>query len=158
MERTPVIAPPNVPVFIFTRTYDAPRALVWKAFTDPVLMAQWWGPEGTVNKIHALDVRVGGDWKFESAGEDGAPYTFWGQIVEVREGERIAQTFHFLDYPPNLDVLVLEDLGDSGTRMTSTTVLQSVEARAGMMAAGMEDGAQSCYDRLTTLLETLQGT
>lgn len=150
MKRTPVIAPPEVPVFILTRTLDAPRALVWKALTDPAMLAQWWGPEGSSNKIHALEVREGGAWKIDSTLQ-GQVHSFWGRVVEVREGERLAQTFHFLDYPPNLDVLVLEDLGNQ-TRMTSTTMLQSVEARAGMMASGMEDGAQSSYDRLARLL------
>ena len=152
MKRTPVIAPPDVPVFILTREFDAPRALVWRALTDPSMLAQWWGPEGFTNKIHALEIRVGGQWKIDNTTPDGQTFTFSGEVVELQDGIRLAQTFKFMDYPSNLDIMVLEDLADGGTRMTSTTVLQSLELRAGMMQSGMEDGAQSSYDRLAALL------
>ena len=155
MKRTPVIAPPEVPVFILTRVLDAPRALVWKSLVDPVLLAQWWGPEGFTNKIHALDVRVGGEWRIDNITPDGQAFSFWGTVVEMREGERLAQTFHFLEYPSNLDVMVLEDLGDQ-TRITSTTVLVSIEARTGMMESGMEGGAQGGFDRLQRLLDGMK--
>jgi uncharacterized protein YndB with AHSA1/START domain len=151
MSRVPVIAPPDVPVFIMTRVFAAPRALVWKAYTDPVLFAQWWGPEGFTNKIHDMEVRVGGKWKIDNVAPDGQTFTFWGEIVELQDQVRIAQTFHFMDFAPNLDILVLEDAGD-GTRMTSTTVLTSLESRTGMMQSGMEGGAQASYDRLERLL------
>jgi len=152
MTRVPVIAPPDVPVFILTRVLTAPRALVWKALTDPVMFSQWWGPEGFTNKVHKMDVRVGGEWKVDNVSPDGAAFTFWGTICELREQERLAQTFHFLEYPPNLDVMVLEDW-EGGTRMTSTTVLINQPSRAGMMASGMETGAQASYDRLQRLLD-----
>jgi len=151
MSRVPVIAPPDVPVFILTRILAAPRALVWKAYTDPVLFAQWWGPEGYANKIHEMDMRVGGKWNIDNIAPDGQVFNFWGEIVELREEVRVAQTFHFMDFTPNLDILVLEDAGD-GTRMTSTTVLTSLESRAGMMQSGMESGAQASFDRLERLL------
>ncbi len=155
MTRVPVIAPPDVPVFILTRVLTAPRALVWKAITDPAMFSQWWGPEGFTNKVHKMDVRVGGEWKVDNIDPGGTVYSFWGVFAEVRPLERIAQTFHFLDYPPNLDVLVLEDWG-GGTRMTSTTVLTSQPARAGMMASGMESGAQASYDRLQRVLDAIK--
>ncbi len=151
MSRFSALAPADLPVVILTRTFDAPRNLVWKAITDPAMVPMWWGPRNSTAKVHALDVSVGGEWKFENI-SGGQSFMFWGKTVWLQEGERIAQTFHFMDFPPNLDVLVLEDLPDGGTRLTSTTLCQNVMARDGMMNSGMPGGASESYDRLEELL------
>ena len=152
MTAQPAIAPPDLPVVILTRELKAPRALVWKAITDTAMVAQWWGPRTSSARINKLEASVGGEWKFDSVSADGQVFSFWGETVWLQEGERIAQTFHFMDYPPNLDVLVLEDLEDGGTRLTSTTICQNRFARDGMVASGMEAGANESYDRLEELL------
>jgi uncharacterized protein YndB with AHSA1/START domain len=152
MSRFSALAPADLPVVILTRTFDAPRNLVWKAITDPTMVAQWWGPRNSTAKIHALDVSVGGEWKFDNVSAEGHVFSFWGKTVWLQEGERIAQTFHFMDFPPNLDVLVLEDLPGGGTRLTSTTHCQNGQTRNGMMSSDMPGGASESYDRLEELL------
>src|ERR1700748_2358154 len=57
-----------------TRIFDAPRELVWEAWTDPHHVAQWWGPNGFTNTIHSMDVRPGGEWDFIMHGPDGTDY------------------------------------------------------------------------------------
>ena len=59
---------------VITRIFDAPRELVWRAWTDPKHVAQWWGPNGFTNTIHEMDVRPGGVWRFVMHGPDGVDY------------------------------------------------------------------------------------
>jgi uncharacterized protein YndB with AHSA1/START domain len=74
---------------VLTRTFDAPRGLVFKAWTDPKHLAQWWGPRGFTTKIHEMDVRPGGAWRYAMSGPDGKDYPFDGVYVEVVEPERL---------------------------------------------------------------------
>lgn len=74
---------------IITRTFDAPRALVFKAWTDPRCLARWWGPKGCVSTIHEMDVRVGGSLRLEMHGANGAVYPCHGIYQEIKEPERI---------------------------------------------------------------------
>jgi uncharacterized protein YndB with AHSA1/START domain len=157
MNRTPALIPSDLPVVILTRVFDAPRSLVWRAITDPTMVPMWWGPRDSTAKVHALDVSVGGEWRFDSISSDGQVFSFWGVTVWLQEGERIAQTFHFMDFPPNLDVLVLEDLADGKTRLTSTTHCMNTQARDGMVGSGMPGGANESYDRLQELMDRLKG-
>ena len=75
-----------------TRLLDAPRDLVWKAFTEPEHIKQWWGPNGFTNTVHKMDVRVGGEWNFTMHGPDGTDYR--NEIVydEIVKPERIVYT------------------------------------------------------------------
>src|SRR5262249_46230802 len=74
---------------IASRVLDAPRDLVWKAFTDPRHIAQWWGPKGFTNTIETMQVRPGGLWKFVMHGPDGKSYPNEVTFVEVVERERL---------------------------------------------------------------------
>src|SRR5436305_3449630 len=74
----------------FERTFDAPREVVWRAFTDPALVAEWYGGGA---EVEHMDVRVGGTWKFLGGyGPDGK-YTFQGEYLEVDPPRRLVQTF-----------------------------------------------------------------
>jgi uncharacterized protein YndB with AHSA1/START domain len=72
-----------------TRVLDAPRELVWKVFTDPKHIAQWWGPNGFTNTIDVMDVRPGGEWNFIMHGPDGTNYRNESVYEEVVEPERL---------------------------------------------------------------------
>jgi uncharacterized protein YndB with AHSA1/START domain len=72
-----------------TRVVDDPRGLVWKVWTDPKHVAQWWGPNGFTNTIHQMDVRPGGTWRLTMHGPDGRDYPNESRFVEVTEPERI---------------------------------------------------------------------
>lgn len=75
---------------VLTRVFDAPRELVFKAFTDPKHVAQWWGPNGFTNTIHEMDVRPGGVWRFIMHGPNGVDYPNRVVYSEVVKPERLA--------------------------------------------------------------------
>jgi uncharacterized protein YndB with AHSA1/START domain len=74
---------------LIKRTFDAPRKLVFKVWTDPKHLAQWWGPRGFTTEVHEMDVRPGGVWRYSMHGPDGSDYPFDGVYVEVVEPERL---------------------------------------------------------------------
>src|SRR2546428_7132312 len=74
---------------VITRTLNAPRELVWKVWTEPEHVANWWGPPGFTNTIHEMDVRPGGVWDFVMHGPDGMDYRNKSIFVKVEEPELI---------------------------------------------------------------------
>ena len=74
---------------VSTRLFDAPREVVFQAFSDPVQLAQWWGPNGFTNTITKFDFRPGGDWHLTMHGPDGTNYRNESVFVEIIEPERI---------------------------------------------------------------------
>lgn len=74
---------------VLTRSFDAPRDLVFKVWTDPKHLAHWWGPHGFTTQIREMDVRPGGAWRYAMRGPDGNEYPFDGVYVEVVEPERL---------------------------------------------------------------------
>jgi uncharacterized protein YndB with AHSA1/START domain len=83
--------------FVITRTFDAPRDLVWKAFTDPALMKQWWGPKGFTVIASKMDLRPGGTYHYGMKAPDGTP--MWGKFVyrEVEAPKRMVFFNSFSD-------------------------------------------------------------
>jgi uncharacterized protein YndB with AHSA1/START domain len=74
---------------VLTRSFDAPRELVFKVWTDPKQIPLWWGPHGFTTTVVAMDVRPGGAWRFTMRGPDGNDYPFNGEFVEIAAPERI---------------------------------------------------------------------
>ena len=144
---------PDTGELTYTRVFDAPRELVFKAYTDPKLFAQWWGPRRHENKIEKFDSRPGGEWHVIQKGEDGSEFGFRGVNHDVVAPERICQTFEFLGVPGHvaLQTATFEALGNK-TKVTAHMVFQSVMDRDGMVAAGMRDGADESMERLAELL------
>ena len=83
------------------RVFDAPRELVWKAWTDPKMMAQWFGPRGFTNPVCELDVRVGGSLLIVMRGPDGQDYPMKGEFREVVAPERLIFTNIATDHDGN---------------------------------------------------------
>jgi uncharacterized protein YndB with AHSA1/START domain len=134
------------------RVFDAPRAAVWRAFTESALIARWWGAgEGLV--VERNEVERGGHWRFVQHGDDGAQ-GFEGRYRDVRPPERLERTFEWDGMPGHVSVetLALEDLGDGRTRVVSTSVFLTREDRDGMMASGMEEGLGRSYEALDRAL------
>jgi uncharacterized protein YndB with AHSA1/START domain len=77
---------------VTTRVVDAPRERVWKAWTDPKQVAQWWGPNGFTNTIHEMDVRAGGVWRFVMHGPDGMDYKNKSIFEEIVKPGRLVYT------------------------------------------------------------------
>ena len=151
--RTRIIAEPGKQEIIMKRIYDAPRALVFKAYTDRALIPQWWGPRRYSTIADKLDPRPGGLWRFLNRDKDGNEYAFHGVYHELAAPERIVATFEFEGVPGHvsLETLKLEEIGGR-TVLTNTSVFQSVADRDGMLQGGMEEGASETMDRLGVLL------
>jgi uncharacterized protein YndB with AHSA1/START domain len=144
---------PEVPLVRITREFDAPKALVFRAHTDPDLLVQWLGPRGVEMSIDHYDCRTGGAYRYVHR-QDGEEYGFRGCFHEVRPDELIVQTFTFEGVPDGvaLEKLVLEDLGDGRTRLTATSLVDSFEGRDAFVASGMEVGVVEGYGRLDEVL------
>ena len=144
---------------VLSRVFDAPRDLVFQALSTPEHIAHWWGQAGSTLTECALDFRPGGAWRFVERDASGSEWAFRGQIREIVPPERVVQTFEFEGMPGHISVetLRLDDI-DQGrrTRMTVTSVFDSVEDRDGVVQSGMEKGASESYDRLAAYLATLQ--
>ncbi|MGI8861491.1 MAG: SRPBCC family protein [Gaiellaceae bacterium] len=142
---------------VMTRTFDAPRGLVWEALSKPEHMREWWGPRGFTMPVCEMDFRPGGAYRFVQKGPDGAEYGFRGEYREIVPPERIGWTFEFERMPGSISVDTMTLTEEDGkTTITSTSVFDSVEQRDGMLQSGMETGAAETYDRLAELLEKMQ--
>jgi uncharacterized protein YndB with AHSA1/START domain len=151
--RTRITAEPGKQEIVIRRIYDAPRALVFRAYTDPKLIPQWWGPRRFATIVDKLDARPGGRWRILNRDADGNEYAFRGVYHEVAAPERIIATFEFEGVPGHvsLETLTLEESGGR-TMLIDTSVFQSVADRDGMLQGGMEEGAAETMDRLAELL------
>ena len=148
-------APADKPIMIMTRTFNAPRALVWKAMSEPQHVIRWWGPHGHVNKVLAFDFRVGGKWRIETTTPEGHAIQFFGEFREIRAPEKLTQTFSFDRLPEgahSVDTVVLEDHGDR-TVYRATSILPDIVSRDGMIASGMKTGVREGFERLDAMLE-----
>lgn len=153
---TEIVAQPGTHEIVITRTFDAPRELVYRAYTDPDLISRWWGARDDETVVDVLEVRPGGRWRFVTKGPDSED-AFHGVIHDAVQPERIVQTFEYEGVPGHvcLETMVLEDVGGGRTKVTGTSVFQSVSDRDGMVGSGMEGGVRETYDRLEELLKTL---
>ena len=137
------------------RIFNAPRERVWRAMTDPKLVARWWG-RGNKLVIERMEVERGGHWRFVEHGPEGA-HGFEGRFREVTPPERVVQTFEWDGMPGYvaINTATLEDLGDGRTRVVTTSLFHTTEERDGMLKSGMEHGLNQSYAALDRLLATL---
>lgn len=137
------------------RIFNAPRDRVWKAMTDPKLIAQWWG-RGNKLVIEKFELERGGHWRFVEHGPDGV-HGFEGRFREVTPPERVVQTFEWDGMPAYviIETAVLEDLGDGRTRFVNTSLFHTTDERDGFLQSGMEDGLNESYAALDRLLAKL---
>jgi uncharacterized protein YndB with AHSA1/START domain len=151
-------AEPGTPLVTFEREVAAPRALVYRAYTEPELLAQWLGPRRLKMRIEEYDLRHGGKWRFVHIDTDGTEYWFHGVFHGSLTPDSMVQTFEFEGAPGqvSLDSLTLVDLGDR-TLIRASSVHQTVEARDAMIESGMEGGVVEGYERLDELVAWLQG-
>ena len=142
----------------YERTFDAPRELVWKAHTDPELVAKWWGPLRHQTRVEEMDLRPGGTWRYVSTDPDGNEFAFYGEYLEIVPPKMIRWTFMF-------DV---EDVGPQGGPETVTfeerdgrTLMRAVSHMGSeavideALGTGMTAGAIETWDRLDALLAEL---
>jgi uncharacterized protein YndB with AHSA1/START domain len=149
-----LITAPGVQEIVVTRVFDAPRERVFRAHTDPNLIAQWWGPARFTTIVDEMDARPGGSWRFINRDADGNDYAFHGVFHEIVEPERITWTFEFEGVPGHvsLETVTFEERHGK-TTLTVHSVYQSVQDRDGMINAGMAEGLAESWDRLAALVE-----
>ena len=140
---------------VFERVFDAPREVVWKAFMDPERIPRWWGPHGTTTTVEAMDVRVGGTWRYVSSAPDRDDVSFHGEYLEIVPPERFTWTFLF-DVPGLGDqggpeTFTFEDV-DGKTKVKSASHFSSVDEIEGALASGMISGAVETWDRFAAML------
>ncbi len=156
-DRTRIIAERGKPEVVITRVFDAPRNLVFKAYTDRDLIAQWFGPRRFTTIVDKMDVRPGGIWRFINRDNAGNENAFHGVFHDILAPERIVRTFEFEGAPGHvsLETLALEEIGGK-TKVTRRSVFQRVEDRDGALESGMEEGVFETMDRLAELLKKSQ--
>jgi uncharacterized protein YndB with AHSA1/START domain len=155
MTEMKVTAEPGVPQVLTEREFDAPRELLYRAFTDPDLLTQWLGPRKYAMKVDRFDLRDGGTYRYLHVGDDGAEHAFHGVFHGEATLDGIVQTFEYEGWPGHvsLDTVTFEER-DGKTVVRTNTVFQSIEDRDGMVQSGMADGMNEGYERLDELLNT----
>lgn len=153
MSEMKLIAEPGKQEITMSRSFDAPRELVYKAYTDPDLLPQWWGPEGLTTIVDKMEVKPGGTWRYVQRDDEGNEYGFHGVYHTTIAPERLVHTFEFEGMPGHvlLETITFEEK-DGKTIMTDSSVFQSVADRDGMLSSGMEDGATQSMERFAKLL------
>jgi len=152
---TLTVTTPSDREIVMTRVFDAPRELVWRAFTDPDLVARWWG-RGNKLVIERMEVERGGHWRYVEHGPDGV-HGFEGRYREVTPPERLVQTFEWDGMPGHVVVntTTFEDIGDGRTKVVTMALFHTTEERDGMLSSGMETGLGQSYAALDALLSTM---
>lgn len=155
---TKITAEPGKHEITITREFDAPRELVFKAFTDPELYVKWLGPRGYKMALEKFEPKDGGVYRYTHTDGNGSVYRFFGVYHEVTAPERIIGTFEFEGLPErghvSLDTARFEALPGGRTRLVAQSVFQSVADRDGMLQSGMEKGVTDSYEQLDELLAT----
>ncbi len=157
--QTKVSAEKGVQELFIHREFEAPRELVFKAFSDPELITQWLGPCDMAMRIDYFDSRTGGSYRFIHSNPQGQEFAFNGVIHEVLEPERLIRTFEFEGLPERghvvLETATFDALPNNRTKLTIQSVFRSVADRDGIVAAGMEYGVNDSHKKLDELLEKL---
>lgn len=147
---------PNTRELTLTRVFDAPRDLVWSAWTDPKQMAQWWGPQGFTNPRCELDVRIGGAIRIDMRAPDGTVYPMRGTFDEIVAPERLVFTAFAEDHDGNVLLrsrTTVTFAAEGGkTRLTLHASAVGLAPVAPQMLAGMEAGWSGSLDRLAALV------
>jgi uncharacterized protein YndB with AHSA1/START domain len=157
MTTSTLIAEPGTHEIIMARVFDAPRELVFTVMTDPKLIPQWWGLRDHATIVDKMDVQAGGLWRYIQRDQQGNEFAFHGVYHSITAPERVIDTFEFEGMPGHviLETMTLEAHADGKTKVTVSSVFQSVADRDGMLSSGMTEGANESYDRLDELLKTL---
>lgn len=149
-----VVSLPSDTEIVITREFDAPRHLIWKAWTTPELVKRWWhANRGTVVQAD-IDLRVGGRWRWVSVTDRGQEVAFRGWYREIVPDERLVYTEMFEavqqseDDEGTLNTATLVDLGSGRTLLTVHTQAWSREVRDMIIGSGMEAGMQDALDLL----------
>jgi uncharacterized protein YndB with AHSA1/START domain len=151
---TTIEADPNLPTIHIVREFDAPPAKVYRAYTEPELVARWLGPRDSEMRIDEWEVRRGGSYRYAALAGGEVVASFYGSFHEARPGERIVQTFTWEGEPDGvaLETVTFTDLGDGRTRVDTLSVVDTMETRDAIVRSGMDTGVIEGYEKLDELL------
>jgi uncharacterized protein YndB with AHSA1/START domain len=139
---------------ISTRLFDTPRETVFKAWTDPKLLAEWWGPNGFTNTFEEFDLSPGGHWRFVMHGPDGKNYRNHSTFIEITSPERIV--FDHVS-PPTFRVTATFENESGKTEITFQMVFESAEVCANLKHILVPSNEQN-FDRLEALLKKIKSS
>ena len=156
---------------VITRVFDAPRELVWKAWTDPDYVMQWWGPQGFTAPVCTMDLRVGGKFLVCMQSPDGQKFWNGGEYHEIVLHEKIVSSMYFSDSDGNKvdpahygieheaienahDVTLFEDLGSNQTKLTFIGNETMEDARK----SGQAEGWVQILDKVAAVVAGLART
>lgn len=142
---------------IMERAFDAPRELVFEAWTTCEHLAHWWGPHGFTLPYCEIDLRPGGGYRFVQHDQDGNAFGFRGEYREVLPPERLVYTFIFEMMPDSEAVVTLDfaDRDEGRTLLTARTAFDSEEELRGAVESGMAQGMLESAERLDDRLRTI---
>jgi len=151
-----VIAPRDERLLVIARLIDAPRELVFKAWTNPKHVARWWGPDGFTNPVCEMDARPGGALRIVMRAPDGAEYPMSGVFLEVVEPERlvftnIAEDEHGAAFIEGLTTVTFEEC-DGKTKLVLHTKAVGLIPKAALPLQGMEAGWTQSLERLDSFM------
>jgi uncharacterized protein YndB with AHSA1/START domain len=156
---TATVELPTDEQILITREFDAPKHLVYKAYTTPELVKRWWsGQKGEVT-LAEIDLRVGGKWRWVMVSSDGFEVAFHGEYQEIVPDERLVSTEIYEipdqgDSPPTVNTATFAET-DGRTTLTVLVECPSKELRDTIIDSGMESGMQGSYDALERVAASL---
>lgn len=139
---------------VMTRIFDAPRQLVYDAFSKPELLKRWFGPRGWSLSVCEVDLRIGGGFRFVLDGHSGHKLGMRGVYRELAPPERSVHMESFDGFSGESQVTAVFTEQDGKTTMTVTVRYPSPEVREAVLKDGMEHGAAESYDKLAEMLAT----
>ncbi|SHF19313.1 Uncharacterized conserved protein YndB, AHSA1/START domain [Seinonella peptonophila] len=144
---------------IVEREFDAPRELVWEAWTSPEHVAKWWGYGGVPLYKCEIDLREGGSYRYVQKGEDGSEFPTIGKYLEVVKPERLRYSM-ILDIAPfneheSIVMDSFEQLSNGKTRLTMRTNYPTIEVLEASVASGAEQGAIASMERLSEYISNM---
>jgi uncharacterized protein YndB with AHSA1/START domain len=153
---TATVSLPTDEQILITREFNAPRHLVWRAWTTPELVKRWWHANRGEVTVAEIDLRVGGTWRYVSVTPDGLEVAFHGEYLEIVPDERLVSTEVYEGYPDAQAVDTLT-LTEANGRTTLTVLVQhsSKEHRDAHIESGMEPGMQDALDLLEQVAVSL---
>ena len=157
---TAVVTLPTDEQILITREFDAPKHLVYKAWTTPELVQRWWTARRGAMKIAEIDLRVGGKWRYVMETEDGMEVGFHGEYREIVPNERIVSTEAYEGIPDAdanaaVNTLTLTEV-DGRTTLSVLVEHKNKEGRDMHIESGMEDGLQDALDLLEQVAVSLR--
>jgi uncharacterized protein YndB with AHSA1/START domain len=155
--RTATVTLPTDDQILITREFDAPRPLVYKAWTTPELVKRWWHANRGEMTVAEIDLRVGGRWRYVMVADGGFEVAFHGEYREIVPNERLVST-EVYEAMPDAEALDTVTFAEENGRTLLTLLVQhaSKEHRDAHIGSGMEDGLQDALDLLEEVAVSLR--